>query len=296
VYDMRRTLLRLSDGRNLEVFVSGPAAGPVLLYHQGTPGNPLRDLLVAAQALGLRFVTTWRPGYGESTRQPGRTVADVVADTEAVLTFLGVGRCLVAGTSGGGPRALACGARLPYRVAALLVVSSPAPYGAEGLNFTAGMSQDNVEGYGVALRGEAADRPYAEAARTQMLSATGADLVAGMGEGFCEADRAAITEEVAEDTAANFHQALRVSADGWIDDDLAAVKPWGFDVAEVAVPTSLWQGTEDRLVPVTHGRWLAARIPGVVAHFEEGDGHASVSVNNIDRMLQELVALSKGRL
>ena len=127
----------------------------MLLYHQGTPGNPLRSLVDTAQTLGLRFVTTWRPGYGESTRQPGRSVADVAADTEAVINFLGVGRCLVVGASGGGPRALACGAHLPHRVAALLVVSSPAPYGAEGLDFLAGMSKDNVEGFGLALQGEA---------------------------------------------------------------------------------------------------------------------------------------------
>jgi pimeloyl-ACP methyl ester carboxylesterase len=248
-----------------------------------------------AQTLGLRFVTTWRPGYGESTRQPGRTMADVAADTEAVINFLGVDRCLIAGASGGGPRALACGARLPHRVAALLAVSSPAPYGAKGLDFTAGMTKDNVDGYGVAMQGETADRPAAEAARAQMLSATAADLIAGMGEGFCEADRAAITEEGAEDLAANFREGLRVGADGWIDDDLASVRPWGFDVSEVAAPTTLWHGTEDRLVPVAHGQCLAARIPGVVAHFEEGEGHASISEKNMDRMLQELVAISAGR-
>lgn len=296
MYDFPRTLLRLSDGRNLEVFVSGPTAGPVLLYHQGTPGNPLRSLVDTAQTLGLRFVTTWRPGYGESSRQPGRSVADVAADTEAVINFLGVGRCLVVGASGGGPRALACGARFPHRVAALLVVSSPAPYGAEGLDFLAGMSKDNVEGYGLALQGEAADRPTAEAARAQILSATAADLIAGMGEGFCEADRAAITEEGAEDLAANFREGLRLGADGWIDDDLASVRPWGFDVSEMAVPTTLWHGTADRLVPVTHGQWLAERIPDVVAHFEEGEGHASIGEKNMDRMLRELVAISAGRL
>ncbi len=296
MYNMRRTLLRLSDGRNLEVFVSGPASGPVLLYHQGTPGNPLRSLVDAAQTLGLRFVTTWRPGYSESTRRPGRIVADVAADTEAVINFLGVGRCLVAGASGGGPRALACGARLPYRVAAILVIASPAPYGAEGLDWTAGMSKDNVEGSGVALQGEAALRPADEEGRMQILAASAADLVAGMGEGLCEADRAVVTEEGAEDVAANFREALRVSADGWIDDDLSAVKPWGFDVGEVAMPTTLWHGTEDRLVPVTHGQWLAARIPGVVAHFEEGEGHLSIGENNMDRMLRELVTLSAGRL
>src|SRR5262249_3066505 len=181
VYDLRHTLLRLSDGRALDVLVSGPTAGPVLLFHQGTPNNTPRTLVDAARTLGLRFVTTWRPGYGESTRRPGRSVVDVAADTEAVINLLGVGPCLVVGQSGGGPYALACAARLPSRVAALLVVSSPAPYGAEGLDFLAGMSQDNVEGYGVALQGEAADRPAAEAAREHLLSASAADLVAGMG-------------------------------------------------------------------------------------------------------------------
>ena len=49
-------------------------------------------------------------------------------------------------------------------------------------------------------------------------------------------------------------------------------------------------------MPVTHGQWLAARIPGVMAHFEEGEGHVSIGEKNMDRMLRELVTLSAGRL
>jgi pimeloyl-ACP methyl ester carboxylesterase len=79
------------------------------------------------------------------------STADVAADTEAALNFVEVNRRLIAGASGGGPQALACGVSLPRRVAALLVVSGPAPYGAQGLDFLAGMTKDNVDGYGVAL-------------------------------------------------------------------------------------------------------------------------------------------------
>src|SRR5262249_58211467 len=102
VYDLRHTLLRLSDGRALDVLVSGPAAGPVLLFHQGSPNNTPRTLVDAARTLGLRFVTTWRPGYGESTRPPRRRVADVAAESEAVLNVLGVGRRLLLGQAWGG--------------------------------------------------------------------------------------------------------------------------------------------------------------------------------------------------
>ena len=81
-----------------------------------------------------------------------------------------------------------------------------------------------------------------------------------------------------------------LSTRGWVDDDLAFVRPWGFALGEVAVPTVLWQGSADLMVPIAHGRWLAERIPGVVAHLEAGEGHLSIGVGAIDRMLQELVA------
>jgi pimeloyl-ACP methyl ester carboxylesterase len=104
------------------------------------------------------------------------------------------------------------------------------------------------------------------------------------------ADRALFTGEVGEDMAAIFHEGLRVGSDGWLDDDLAFVKPWGFSLAEVAVPTLLWQGTADLMVPVGHGQWLAEWIPGVVAHVEDGEGHLSIGIGSLDRKLRELVA------
>src|SRR6476469_5803927 len=106
--------VRLPEGRRLDLRVSGPADGLPLVFHHGTPGaaTPIRALERGAQARGLRLVTTSRPGYGDSTRQPGRSVVDVVSDTAEVLAALGTDECLVAGWSGGGPHALACGARL----------------------------------------------------------------------------------------------------------------------------------------------------------------------------------------
>ena len=86
-----------------------------------------------------------------------------------------------------------------------------------------------------------------------------------------ESDRAQQAKDSAV-LAENLPDALRNGVDGWVDDDLAFVAPWGFDVASIAVPTSLWYGRADTLVPAAHGDWLAARIPNVQV-FANDAGH-----------------------
>src|SRR5204863_5967915 len=130
--------------------LSGPGDGPVVLFHHGAPGasTPLRAHVEAAAARGHRFVTTSRAGYAASTRDPGRDVADVAADTAAVLDHLGVETCLVMGWSGGGPHALACGVLLPEQVRGVTVIAGVAPYDADGLDYMTGMAPENVEEFG----------------------------------------------------------------------------------------------------------------------------------------------------
>lgn len=103
-----------------------------------------------------------------------------------------------------------------------------------------------------------------------------------------------LTDELGEDMAAAFHEGLRVGVDGWIDDDLAFTAPWGFDLEEIRIPTMLWQGSADLMVPFAHGKWLASRLPHASVHLEEGEGHLSVGLGALDRMLDELVAAASG--
>ena len=281
----------LPDGRRLDVRVSGPEGGLPLVFHHGTPGaaTPTRAVERAAHARGLRLVTTSRPGYGSSTRHRGRRVVDVVADTAAVLDALGAPRCLVAGWSGGGPHALACAARLPA-AAAVLVIAGVAPADAPDLDFLAGMGEDNLEEFGAAAEGEERLRPFLDAARAELRDVTVEGIVTSLATLLPPVDRAVLTDEFGEDLAAGFHEALRVGVDGWLDDDLAFLAPWGFSLDEIRAPTMLWQGTEDLMVPCAHGRWLAGQVPGASSHIEEGEGHLSVGLGALDRMLDELVA------
>ena len=282
--------LVLPDGRRLDMRVSGPAGGLPLVFHHGTPGarTPIRALERAAHARGLRLVTTSRPGYGNSTRQPGRSVVDVVADTDAVLAAVGAERCLTMGWSGGGPHTLACGARLGA-AAAVLVVAGVAPYGADGLDWMAGMGEDNIVEFSAALRGEDQLRPYLSEQGEVLRDIGAADIVASMESLLPDADRAALTGEFGEDMAASFREAVSTGVDGWLDDDLAFAKPWGFGLAEISVPVMIWQGSADLMVPFAHGQWLASRLPAAAAYLEEGEGHLSVGLGKLDTMLDELV-------
>ncbi len=282
--------LELPDGRRLDIRVSGPDGAVPLLFHHGTPGalTPMRFMERAVHDRNMRLVTFSRPGYGGSTRLEGRTVADVVGDAAAVLDHLGGGPCLVAGWSGGGPHALACAGRLDA-ARAVLVIAGVAPFRAGGLDWMAGMGKDNVEEFGAALQGEAGLRPYLEDAREQLKDVSVTGVVSSLASLLPQVDKAVITDEFGEDLAAGFHEALRVGVDGWIDDDLAFVGDWGFELEEIARPTVLWQGSADLMVPFSHGRWLARHVPRAVAHLEEGEGHLSIGIGAMGRMLDELV-------
>ena len=282
--------VQLPDGRRLDVRVSGPAGGLPLVYHHGTPSSarPVRALERAVHARGLRLVTTSRPGYGDSTRQPGRSVVDVVADSDAVLAALGAQRCLTMGWSGGGPHALACGARLGA-AAAVLVVAGVAPYDADGLDWMAGMGEDNVIEFSAAVQGEGQLRPYLLREGEPLRNIQAADIVSSMESLLPDVDRAVLTGEYGEDLAAGFREAVRTGVDGWLDDDLAFARPWGFSLSEISVPTMIWQGSADLMVPFAHGQWLASRLPAASAHLEDGEGHLSVGLGKLDAMLDELV-------
>ncbi|MBW8750218.1 MAG: alpha/beta hydrolase [Propionibacteriales bacterium] len=280
-------VVTLRDGRELAIAVSGPADGVPLLYHHGTPGCLYQPAASQAECAtrGLRYLTYSRAGAEGSTRHQGRTVADVAADMEDVLDALGVERCLVAGKSGGGPHALATAALLPDRVAAVISIAGCRPYG-DG--FLDGMGSDNIEEFELALQGEEALRPFVLKHREALKDADGETLVRDLATLLPEVDRQVLTSNVGADTVAVMVGGVQVP-DAWIDDDLAFTRDWGFDLSQISVPTYVWQGSEDLMVPFHHGQWLAEHLPGAVAHLEQGEGHFSVAVGALGRMLDEVL-------
>lgn len=281
----------LPDGRTLEYLVEGDSDGYPLVHHHGTPGSavPYPSYATAAKERGLALIQYTRAGYGESSPRPGRSVAAVAEDVAALLDHLGHTEFVTLGWSGGGPHSLACAALLPDRCRAAATGAGVAPYTAEDLDFLDGMGPENHEEFGAALVGREALEPYLRTEAETLTTVTAEQLADALGGLVSPVDRAYATGEFAARSLASFQRACLRGIEGWAEDDLAFTRDWGFDLAGITVPVSVWQGAEDRMVPFAHGKWLAANVPGAAVHLDDDQGHLSLW-GRIGEILDDLLA------
>jgi pimeloyl-ACP methyl ester carboxylesterase len=256
------TPLHLTDGRTVLVADTGRDSGSsTVVWHHETPhtGAHLAPVLAAAAGRGLRLVAVTRPGFGGADPLPGRTVADGARDLEQVLDALGIDRVAAIGGSGGGPHALAAAALLPDRVSAVATFASPAPF-VDAPAWWDGMADDG--GLRAAVLGREARLTWADTAGFDPAQFTDADWAA------LDGDWAALGQDA--------QAAGETGRVGGADDDRAFVTGWGFSLADVRAPALVEQGVEDRVVPLAHGRMIAAGLPGAVLRERPGAGHVSV--------------------
>jgi pimeloyl-ACP methyl ester carboxylesterase len=266
--------------RLLAVEDSGPATGVPVLVHNGDGSRHIFPPAAreAAQA-GFRLIAYDRPGCGLSTAVPGRAIADCAQDIEVILDSLGITRAAAWGSSGGGPYALASAALLPAVFDAVCLFAPIAPYGAPGLDFTAGMSWAEVAREQIGLF-------FADPARAQAdFLGEVPDQLARQSDtrwwmerwGQRAGQDAAHSREWADHLAAS---AADGSGGGWWDDWTAVLRPWGFSISAVRAPVALWQGLQDEAVPAAHARWLASALPRAELHLVAQEDHTNVEENN----------------
>lgn len=286
---MRETLE--IGGRRIEIEQTGPdGAGSVVFFHTGTPsaGVLFEPMVAAGAARGIRHVAYSRPGYAHSDRHAGRTVADCADDVTAIADRLGIDRFYTVGWSGGGPHALACAALLGDRVIAAATLASVAPRFAEGLDWLAGMGQENLDEFGAAESGTLLR--YLEGHASGFIHTTPEQIHQAFGDLVSPIDVESLTGEFAQYLCHAVKLALARGIWGWFDDDVAFVRDWGFALEEIERPVTIWQGGQDRMVPFDHGRWLADHVAGAKAQLRPEEGHLSLTVGAYGRVLDELLA------
>jgi pimeloyl-ACP methyl ester carboxylesterase len=241
--------------------------------------------------LGARVVTYDRPGYGLSSRNPGRRVVDCLTDLDTLVDHLGLSTFSVTGSSGGGPHVLAVAARRPDRVVRARCNVGIAPFDADGLDFYDGMDPENVKEFGWAVEGEGrlVSELTAQLAAMRERVRVDPSLFIGQEWQLDESDREVLADPaLADQNVAVTAEILRGGGWGWVDDSLAFVHEWGFDIGEVRVPIKVTYGDRDVVVPPAHGAWLGSRIPGAEVLVEEAGGHI-LPTSSIEASIRWLV-------
>ena len=285
--------LVLPQGRNFEYEDNGVKSDQAILFLHGTPGAVKVWSQWLPEVTDCLAIAASRAGYGKSDRHKGRTVADDLADQQALLDHFHIKEFVSIGWSGGGPHSINM-TRDP-RSKGAITLAGVGEWGHADLDFLAGMGPENEEEFGEALKGEAAIQLWMSKNAPAYKDITGPEVIAAFGGLIGDADKAALTPDVAEDMATGLRHAVVDSFDGWADDDLAFVQKFGFDLAAINKPVLIWQGDDDFMVPKAHGEWLAKHIPTAKLNFLPGHGHISLTTAYRSEIIKQAMELLKAK-
>ncbi|MBV8300356.1 MAG: alpha/beta fold hydrolase [Candidatus Dormibacteraeota bacterium] len=288
---VRDQRLEREGGRTVAWSEFGDPAGLPLLRVPGTPGcrYSLRADRTPWIERGLRVITTERPGFGASTRLPGRGFAEPADDLAAILDHLELDAVHVMGGSGAAPHELAFAARHPERVRAMTVLVGAAPITDDESRRLIGI---NAEAYRLVREGDLDGlRALQETVRTSLLE----DPVAAMRttmDRAPDADRAVMDDPLwQEGWTVAIREALRVGVDGWLDEAVAVLTPWNdVDLGAVRTSVTWWHAAGDANAPLSAAQRVIAAIPRArLVTFGDSEGHLAPYRSEAE-ILDELLA------
>lgn len=265
---------RLRDGRLLGYAEYGDPAGKAIFHFHGSASSRMEhpaDEAILTQ-LGIRFISTDRPGHGLSDPQPGRNVMAWPDDIRQLADHLGVARFYITGLSAGGTYALACAHQLPQRVLAGAVIDGGAP--PDGLTSGQGLTFQLRLFRFAAQRLPAVLHLFRRQAYLAMKDGFDASSLLAA---FPPAERQLL--EIPQNLdmlLAAIREGYRQGWQGIALDDIIIHRPWGFRIEDISVRMDIWHGGRDNAIPLQHGQYLHQRIPHSRLTVWPGQGHVAV--------------------
>lgn len=280
--------VNLSDGRSMSFASFGDPAGRPVFYFHGFPGSRFEPQSNHEEYLkaGIRLLALDRPGMGQSSRKSKRKLLDWPDDVVEVAKILNLKKFSVLGVSGGGPYALACARAIPGYLDKVTVACGLGPMDAP--NATSGMMLSNriLFSYGRFFP------PFLRLSVSLMVRQLSSKPVKGFEkfiEGLPEPDRLVLSGTNAQELVlASAVEGVRQGSKPLLEEISIYSKFWGFELSDLNVPISLFQGEADIDVPASMARYQAELIPNCELNLYPTDGHFSLLVNRIDEIIASL--------
>lgn len=276
----------LKDGRQLGYAEYGDPQGKPILYFHGFPGSRLEPSHLQNIALSnhYRLIGIDRPGMGLSSTNQKHSILSWVDDVETFADHLGLKKFSIIGQSGGAPFVAACAYKIPNRINGAAIVSGIAPFEipeatsslASGQRFVnkaitvmpwiaTGMMKLTLMMY---------KRPWMLKHVLKQMSEV--DRLAFHSVGSNEIINAVLLEP------------FRNGVSGAAQEFQLFPMPWGFDIANIKCPTTIWQGDLDKQVPAMHAKLYAKLIPNSKLTFFQQEGHVSLLINHGEQILRSV--------
>lgn len=286
--DKTNQILKLEDGRELAFAEYGDPLGKPVFHFNGSGGSRLEhpaDLTILSK-LGIRYISTDRPGHGNSSFQVDRELLDWPNDVAAIADYLGIQKFYVLGWSAGGSHALACAYKMSERVIAGSLVSALAPPN----------RPNPYEGYKGLLKALMIfGRKYPKLVYWfRKIAAKQINNAAGnAGDKFVKSlpkvDQVPFENNNIKDMLiADIKEGYKQGGDGPARDDIIINNDWGFDIKDIKTRFDIWQGDADKNVPLNQGKYQAGLLKNSELHLMKGKGHMFL-LQEWEQILIELI-------
>lgn len=273
---MGEQIFQLKDGRKLGFIEYGKKDGiPVMIFH-GTPGSKIwfTENDEVANRLGLRLISTDRPGFGTSDSMKNRTLLDWPNDVGELADGLGIEKFSVLGVSGGGAFAAACAYKIPHSLVHVSMISSVTPFKNGKPPKT--MLKENRIAFSLCKYTPWLLK-YMYKSQKKMMEQKPEKYIDAMKKGnnhLSEWDRQYVqTDDQIKEMMAHLMGAFRLRVDGAVEEPVLLSRPWGFELRDIKIPVHIWHGESDRMAPFEEIKKVSREISLSTTHFVPNAGH-----------------------
>jgi pimeloyl-ACP methyl ester carboxylesterase len=258
------------------------------LFFHGFPGSLIQASVVVPHlsARNLFLIAANRPGYGETTGTG--TAAEFLDELGALTRSLAASPLHVIGVSGGAPWAHMMASRFFDAIVSLSIVCGLAPYNRETARYFTPFQNRALK-----LRRWLPDRLGHGVLQRLQKNVTAEQKIAVYKKFLHPIDAAALEDVRFHKMLVNsLEAAFRQGPKGILFDSKVYARDWLHRECDLErlreIPTAYYHGNNDLLLNAGMSEWMRRQNPNARLILENEEGHYSLALNHIARVLSDL--------